>query len=29
MFMGIFGRRLPGYERGGWLRYEWSPSLLQ
>lgn len=29
MFMGIFGRRLPGPERGGWLRYEWSPSLLQ
>ena len=28
MFMGIFGRRLPGTERG-WLRYEWSPSLLQ
>ena len=28
MFMGIFGRRLPGRERG-WLRYEWSPSLLQ
>ena len=29
MFMGVFGRRLPGPERGGWLRYEWSPSLLQ
>lgn len=29
MFMGIFGRRLPGPERGGWLRYEWSPMLLQ
>lgn len=29
MFMGIFGRRLPGPERGGWLRYEWSPILLQ
>ena len=28
MFMGVFGRRLPGSERG-WLRYEWSPSLLQ
>jgi protease-4 len=28
MFMGIFGQRLPGKERG-WLRYEWSPSLLQ
>ena len=28
MFMGIFGRRLPGRDRG-WLRYEWSPSLLQ
>jgi protease-4 len=28
MFMGVFGRRLPGAERG-WLRYEWSPSLLQ
>ncbi len=28
LFMGIFGRRLPGAERG-WLRYEWSPSLLQ
>ena len=28
MFMGIFGRRLPGTERA-WLRYEWSPSLLQ
>ena len=28
IFMGVFGRRLPGSERG-WLRYEWSPSLLQ
>ena len=28
LFMGVFGRRLPGAERG-WLRYEWSPSLLQ
>jgi protease-4 len=28
IFMGVFGRRLPGAERG-WLRYEWSPSLLQ
>ena len=28
VFMGVFGRRLPGAERG-WLRYEWSPSLLQ
>jgi protease-4 len=28
VFMGVFGRRLPGTERG-WLRYEWSPSLLQ
>lgn len=27
IFMGVFGRRLPGAERG-WLRYEWSPSLL-
>ncbi|HEX2928346.1 MAG TPA: signal peptide peptidase SppA [Candidatus Binatia bacterium] len=27
-FMGAFGRRLPGTERS-WLRYEWSPSLLQ
>src|SRR5262245_55799948 len=27
-FMGVFGRRLPGTERS-WLRYEWSPSLLQ
>lgn len=26
--MGVFGHRLPGRERG-WLRYEWSPSLLQ
>ena len=29
VFMGVFGHRLPGPERGGWLRYEWSPSLLQ
>ena len=29
MFMGIFGYRLPRPDRGGWLRYEWSPSLLQ
>ena len=28
MFFGVFGRALPGRERG-WLRYEWSPSLLQ
>jgi protease-4 len=28
IFMGVFGRRLPSAERG-WLRYEWSPSLLQ
>ena len=28
LFFGVFGRRLPGSERG-WLRYEWSPSLLQ
>ena len=28
MFMGVFGRRLPGTDRG-WLRYEWSPALLQ
>ena len=28
MFMGVFGRRLPGIDHG-WLRYEWSPSLLQ
>jgi protease-4 len=27
-FMGVFGHRLPGTEHG-WLRYEWSPSLLQ
>jgi len=27
-FMGVFGLRVPGLERG-WLRYEWSPSLLQ
>jgi len=28
LFFGVFGRKLPGTERG-WLRYEWSPSLLQ
>lgn len=28
MFMAALGRRLPGLERA-WLRYEWSPSLLQ
>jgi protease IV len=28
LFFGVFGRRLAGSERG-WLRYEWSPSLLQ
>jgi len=28
MFMGVFGRRLPGADRA-WLRYEWSPALLQ
>jgi len=28
IFMGIFGRRLPGTDRA-WLRYEWSPALLQ
>jgi len=28
VFMGVFGRRLPGAAHG-WLRYEWSPSLLQ
>src|SRR5215467_2177830 len=28
LFFGVFGRKLPGSERG-WLRYEWSPSLLQ
>ena len=28
MFMGVFGRRLPVIDRG-WLRYEWSPALLQ
>lgn len=27
MFYSAIGRRLPGNERG-WLRYEWSPSLL-
>jgi protease-4 len=29
VFMGIFGHRLPRPDHGGWLRYEWSPSLLQ
>jgi protease IV len=28
IFMGIFGRRFPGTDRA-WLRYEWSPALLQ
>jgi hypothetical protein len=28
LFMGVFGVRLPLAERG-WLRYEWSLSLLQ
>ena len=28
LFMGVFGVRLPLSERG-WLRYEWSLSLLQ
>ncbi len=28
LFMGVFGVRLPVSERG-WLRYEWSLSLLQ
>ncbi len=28
VFFGVFGRRLPRGEQG-WLRYEWSPSLLQ
>jgi len=28
MFFGVFGRTFPRAERG-WLRYEWSPSLLQ
>lgn len=28
MFMGLFGWRSAGRERG-WLRYEWSPLLLQ
>ena len=27
MFFAVFGRRLPMGDRG-WLRYEWSPSLL-
>jgi protease-4 len=28
VFFGVFGRHLPRTERG-WLRYEWSPALLQ
>ena len=28
LFFAVFGRKLPSGERG-WLRYEWSPSLLQ
>jgi protease-4 len=28
MFFGVFGVRLPGHH-SGWLRYEWSPTLLQ
>jgi len=28
IFMGVFGRRFPGTDRA-WLRYEWSPALLQ
>jgi len=28
VFFGVFGRYLPRAERG-WLRYEWSPALLQ
>lgn len=28
MFFGVFGTRIPSGERG-WLRYEWSPSLLR
>ena len=27
-FFGVFGRRLPSNDHG-WLRYEWSPALLQ
>jgi protease-4 len=29
MFFGVFGVRLPRGHETGWLRYEWSPSLLQ
>jgi protease IV len=28
MFLGVFGVKFPSRETG-WLRYEWSPSLLQ
>ena len=28
LFSGVVGRTFPGRERG-WLRYEWSPSMLQ
>lgn len=28
IFFGVFGRAFPRSERG-WLRYEWSPALLQ
>jgi len=28
IFMGVFGRRFPSSDRA-WLRYEWSPALLQ
>jgi protease IV len=28
MFFGVFGVRMPG-RHAGWLRYEWSPVLLQ
>jgi protease-4 len=28
IFTGVFGHRLPGSDRS-WLRYEWSPALLQ
>jgi protease IV len=28
IFTGVFGIRLPGRDRG-WLRYEWSPAMLQ
>jgi protease-4 len=29
MFFGLFGVRLPRGGETGWLRYEWSPSLLR